>query len=133
MHILGSGGNLRSDPPNMCTLDLENVIFDALDEAANRTGFSRKLFYGLHHNRNPRRVIVMDMLGDSFSAPIGPDDDQRLTIRTVRLFGMQALRRMQTLHRLGYLHRDMKPNNFCVGRQGSGQERTVHLNDFGNA
>lgn len=148
IRLLGSGSNgevyaarhaynntmvaLKSEHPSQSSLDDENLIFGALDEAGNPTGFPRRLFYGMHHGRNPRRVLVMDMLGGSLLAPMGPDEDKPLTLNTVLRFGMQALRRIQTLHGLGYLHRDVKPDNFCVGREGSGQERTVHLIDFGN-
>lgn len=124
---------LKSERLSSYTLEYENFIFDVLDEAGNPKGFPRRLFYGIHHGRRSRRVLVMDMLGDSFSDVMGSRrKHQKLNLKTVLRFGKQALRRLETLHGLGYVHCDVKPDNFCVGRKGSGHERTVHLIDFGN-
>lgn len=148
MHMVTIGGNgevyiarhaqdnriaaLKSEHPSWNSLEYENIIFDALDEAGNPEGFPRRLFYGIHLALKPRRVLVMDLLGGSFLQAMGPDEHQPLSVGTTIRFGMQALRRLQTLHELGFLHRDIKPDNFCVGREGTGQERTVFLIDFGN-
>lgn len=43
---------MKSEPLKKSSLDMENTIFDALDEASNRTAFQRKFFYEIHHGRN---------------------------------------------------------------------------------
>lgn len=147
-HVLGEGGNgevyavrhtenntlaaLKTEPAGNETLRTENAVFHALNEAGNPVGFPRRLFYGFDESDPPRRALVMTRLGVTPHDWMALDQNQVLSMRTTLRFGMQALRRLQTLHQLGFLHRDVKPDNFMVGRPRSGAERTIHLIDYGH-
>ena len=74
--------------------------------------------------------MVINLLGKSL--------DQRrienngiLSLKTVLSMGLQMLRRIETVHESGIIHRDIKPDNFLLGeKKNSG---TLHLIDFGLA
>ena len=39
--------------------------------------------------------------------------------------------RIESLHKAGFIHRDIKPNNFVMGLPGSSNHDTVYMIDFG--
>jgi serine/threonine protein kinase len=47
--------------------------------------------------------------------------------------GVEALTILQALHAKGYVHGDVKPENFLLGAPGSGREKRLFLVDLGLA
>ncbi len=47
------------------------------------------------------------------------------------MIGLQAIDRIQVLHKIGYLHRDIKPDNLMIGRNDN--NKIIYLIDFGLA
>jgi tau tubulin kinase len=45
---------------------------------------------------------------------------------------LQLLEAIREIHSIGFLHRDVKPSNFSVGRT-SATHRTIYMLDFGLA
>jgi tau tubulin kinase len=45
--------------------------------------------------------------------------------------GIQMLEGLEDLHNIGYLHRDVKPGNVTIGRQG--ETHKLYILDFGMA
>ena len=41
----------------------------------------------------------------------------------------QSLERLKEIHEKGIIHRDMKPENLCIGYKG--KEKNIYLIDFG--
>lgn len=75
-------------------------------------------------------VLVHEILGPSL------DDlfyycEQKFSLKTLLLIADQAIRRIQHIHSKGYLHLDIKPDNFLMGlgRQGN----LIYSIDFGLA
>jgi len=75
-------------------------------------------------------VIVMEMLGQSvwdlFAAAKG-----RFSPLTVLLFADQMISRIEEVHSVGLVHRDIKPDNFLMGLND--KAGVVHIADFGLA
>ena len=45
--------------------------------------------------------------------------------------GIQCLEALEHLHSVCYLHRDVKPANFTIGRKDTNELRRVYVLDFG--
>jgi serine/threonine protein kinase len=94
----------------------------------NVVGVPKLLWHG--HVDKKFDAIVLQLLG--------PDLDQLLTycekfsLRTVLLIADQLLDRLESLHKLGYVYRDIKPQNFAIGYGADGMS-TLYILDFGLA
>ncbi|CAJ0955513.1 unnamed protein product, partial [Mesorhabditis belari] len=76
--------------------------------------------------------FVMELLGENLSTLRKKRADNRFKPETVLRIGIQGLHGLETLHKNGYIHRDVKPPNMCIGWSGA-KVRIVHLIDFGLA
>ncbi|KAE8542115.1 hypothetical protein D1P53_001596 [Cryptococcus gattii VGV] len=72
------------------------------------------------------RALVMDMLGptlqDLFQSHDGP-----FSLKTVLMIADQLISRVEYLHSQLYIHRGIKPDNFCVGLQ---DKRKIYMIDL---
>lgn len=75
-------------------------------------------------------ILVMDLLGPSLEGVFNLCN-RRFSLKTVLLIAEQTIARVQTLHSYGFLHRDIKPDNFLVGR--SNQDKNIYMIDLGLA
>ncbi|CAG2120127.1 unnamed protein product, partial [Medioppia subpectinata] len=106
-------------------LALEHEVYRAL---AGVQGIPRAYYYGQHADHN---VLVMDLMGESLEQLFNRCG-RRFTLKTVLLLADQLLARVENLHHKHYLHRDLKPDNFLIGRTGDHRSR-VYAIDFGLA
>lgn len=60
-------------------------------------------------------VLVMDHLGASLEEVFNACQ-RRLSLKSVLLLADQMLMRIEFVHSKGYIHRDIKPDNFLIGR-----------------
>lgn len=74
--------------------------------------------------------MVIDLLGKSLE-DLFNDCGRRLGLKTVLMLADQLLCRLEIVHTKCYIHRDIKPDNFLVGR-GS-RRHMVYVIDFGLA
>eukprot|EP00347_Sterkiella_histriomuscorum_P001694 403371036 len=95
----------------------------------NQIGFPRLLYYNADKYNY---FIVMDQLGPSLKELREAREDQKFTMKTVTMIGLQLLQRLESIHKFNYVHRDLKPANILVGRNKSDQY-LIYLIDFGLA
>ena len=72
-------------------------------------------------------MLVLELLGPSMANVI--QHVKVLGIQDVLLVGVQLISRVQTLHNLGYIHRDIKPDNVMLGVNSN--KHVIYLIDFG--
>eukprot|EP00826_Nyctotherus_ovalis_P000647 TRINITY_DN10002_c0_g1_i3.p1 TRINITY_DN10002_c0_g1~~TRINITY_DN10002_c0_g1_i3.p1 ORF type:complete len:270 (-),score=51.38 TRINITY_DN10002_c0_g1_i3:565-1374(-) len=72
----------------------------------------------------------MELLGPNLEQLRGYCEG-KFNLRTTLMLADQMICRLETVHNSFYIHRDLKPNNFAIGR--SSRINTVYLIDFGLA
>lgn len=55
----------------------------------------------------------------------------KFSMKTSLMIGLQIIDRIEALHKIGYLHRDIKPDNMAIGMKD--KNKTIYLIDFGLA
>lgn len=85
--------------------------------------------YGNFHGTE---YLIMDCFGKNLLEIANNCDQGTLLAQDVLMIGIQAVRRLQLLHKKKILHCDIEPENFAMGL-GPSAEKTVHLFDFGSA
>ena len=88
-------------------------------------GFPRILWYGLGGDY---RVLVMELMGPNLSNLL-KQCGGTFHLRTVIRIAIQTLDRIQYLHDKSFIHRDLKPDNFVIGRHQ--KKKGIYLLDFG--
>eukprot|EP00754_Rhynchopus_humris_P050988 Rhum_TRINITY_DN9267_c0_g1::Rhum_TRINITY_DN9267_c0_g1_i1::g.32589::m.32589 len=92
----------------------------------NRPGIPRIYYFGAERLHN---VMALDLLGPSLSDLLSYC--RGFSLKTVLMLSTQLVRLVQNVHEAGYLHRDIKPDNFAMGL--GDKANVVYLIDFGLA
>ena len=88
-------------------------------------GIPNVFSYGLEGEYN---VMVMEYLGSSLE-DLFVHQQKRFSLKTTLMLAGQMIERLEYIHLRHFLHRDIKPDNFAMGR---GQKSSlVYLIDFG--
>jgi serine/threonine protein kinase len=89
-------------------------------------GFPRRYWFGTEDGYN---ILVMEKLGDSIEDRRTRKGRTCLPIGDIKDIACQALDRLQTMHNLGLVYRDIKPQNFMYGLDD--RRHVLYLIDFG--
>ncbi|KAJ3725817.1 CK1/CK1/CK1-G protein kinase [Lentinula raphanica] len=81
---------------------------------------------GLHN------ILVIDLLGPSLE-DLFDMCGRKFSIKTVCMAARQMVSRVQTIHEKNLIYRDIKPDNFLIGRPGTKGANVIHVVDFGMA
>ena len=99
--------------------------FEILKEIQGGIGIPRIFKYrqGQKHN-----YLIMELLGKSIEK-LFSENDKCFTYKTIFQIGYQMIERIQYVHYKGYIHRDIKPGNFVIGR--GEKNKIIYIIDFG--
>lgn len=81
---------------------------------------------------NTYHAMVMELLGPSLEEVFNACG-RKMSLKSVLYLALQLLARFQTLHSKNIIYRDVKPENFLLGRPGMDRENIVHIIDYGLA
>ncbi|KAK2962354.1 putative Nucleolar RNA helicase 2 [Blattamonas nauphoetae] len=76
------------------------------------------------------RFYAMELLGPSLIDLINRKPPYRFSIPTIVNMDIQCIEALRTLHKHGFVHRDVKPGNFVIGRTAETGHR-IYLIDYG--
>ncbi|KAG0353193.1 casein kinase I, partial [Gamsiella multidivaricata] len=96
---------------------------------AGSTGIPNAFYFGQEGLHN---ILCIDLLGPSLE-DLFDMCGRKFTIKTVVMVAKQMLSRVQTIHEKNLIYRDIKPDNFLVGKPHSKHANLVHVVDFGMA
>ncbi|GAB2270697.1 Casein kinase 1-like protein hd16 [Dionaea muscipula] len=77
-------------------------------------------------------VMVMDMLGPSLW-DVWNSSGQSMSAEMVACIAVESLSILEKMHAKGYVHGDVKPENFLLGQPSTPQEKKLFLVDLGLA
>lgn len=75
--------------------------------------------------------VVMTLVGKSLQDLRKESPAQKLSMGTSIGVAIQTLESLEDLHGIGYLHRDVKPGNYTIGRPEANELRKIYILDFG--
>ena len=101
----------------------ESLVYDYF---RNTIGFP-KIYKFLERKRD--LVFIMEFLGPNLEE-LYNYCNKKFTLKTVLMIAIQVLNRIETLHSEGFIHRDIKPDNFLIGVKKKKRGR-IFLIDFG--
>ncbi|KAI5180539.1 hypothetical protein NEOKW01_0843 [Nematocida sp. AWRm80] len=103
-------------------LENENEIYKKLEGIG---GFPRIEFFGVTESY---RYLVMEYLGMSLEDMLAIRN-RKFCVKTVFIVAKRMIDLIEQLHSIGYIHRDLKPDNFLIGRD----PKKLFLIDLGMA
>lgn len=107
-------------------LHIEYRLYQHLDP---HNGIPSVYFYGTIGKHN---VLGMELLGPSLE-DLFNTCNRKFSVKTVCMIAIQLMDLFEYVHSKCIIFRDVKPENFLVGRYSLNKHRNIHIVDFGLA
>lgn len=120
---------IKFEKPSIKNSVLEEELTIYKNLFTERTeGLPRIYWYGEYKKY---KIMVMDLLGPSLDK-FYKICNKQFTVDTTINLGYQMINRIEHVHKMGYIHRDIKPNNFLLGKFNRDcSDNLVYIIDFG--
>lgn len=106
-------------------LEQEYKIYRKLNKAGFDDGLPKIYKYLDTADYN---ILVLELLDKSLES-IFNNNNKKFTMSTILLLGISIINLLEKLHKAGYIHRDIKPNNFMIGCGNN--KNKLYVMDFG--
>jgi serine/threonine protein kinase len=110
------------------TVKYPQLLFEAkLLKSIPGTGIPTMHWFGIAGEYN---AMVMELLGQNLE-DLFSYCTKNFTLKTILMITIQLIERIKHVHDNNYIHRDIKPQNFLVGKDSTA--KTIYILDFGLA
>ena len=129
--LLYEGLNIKENEPVVLKFEKRTNQFHYLESEAfvlfNIKGFGipKIITYGKNNNYN---ILIEEMLGLSIQELWKVNISKKDLLKNLCMLALQMIDRLQYIHSKDIIHKDIKPNNFLIGRK---DPKNIYLIDFG--
>jgi len=99
--------------------------YEILQEIQGDEGIPKVYKFKQGHKHN---YLIMELLGKSIDK-LFSDCKKNFSYKTIFQIGYQMIQRIEYVHSKGYIHRDIKPGNFVIGK--GDKSKIIYIIDFG--
>jgi len=110
---------------NKSRLKIEYNIYRKLIKNKLKTGIPKIVNYIETSKQN---ILIMQLLGSDLGE-LHKDYNDVFDVCTVLKLGISIITLLENVHKAGFIHRDIKPNNFTVGKDDDVDN--IYIMDFG--
>ena len=102
-----------------------NLEYEILKSLQGGEGIPKIYKFRQGHKHN---YLIMELLGKSIDK-LFSDYNKHFSYKTIFQIGYQMIQRIEYVHSKFYIHRDIKPGNFVIGKGNNSKK--IYLIDFG--